>query len=173
MAGMPVPARENPLPDLFAEGLSLTHVEVWNKVRREPELMRACERNRFRGALSNKVILPDRVAVCLKDFETGLRAAGLIAVDEILCQSFDRPAHLRVQKRDVAIDGHLDNPPVKAAAPSGPVPSLTGDQKPETDGGPLVKGLSEAPLYKGSRPVIPNHRIVSRLLSRRRREDLM
>ena len=52
--------------------------------------------------------MPHGRAVCLEDFETGLRAAGLIGVNEILVQSGNTGRKFRVAKRRVAIDGHLD-----------------------------------------------------------------
>lgn len=106
VGGVPIPPRHLAFSRYLGQGVSLLDAEIRDEVASQPHLMRRLERSRFRDFLSKEVLLPERVAVRLKDFETGLRAAGLVAVDEILVQSLARPTKFRVQKRNVAMDGH-------------------------------------------------------------------
>ena len=106
VGGVPIPPRHLAFSRYLGQGSSLRDIEIRDEIASQPQLMRALERSRFRDFLSQEVRLPDRVAVCLENFESGLRAAGLVAVDEILVQSLARPTKFRVQKRNVAIDGH-------------------------------------------------------------------
>lgn len=108
VGGVPIPAGEDTFPGRCAEGRSLFRGEVGDEVHCQPELVRALERSRFRDAFFEQIALPHGRAVCLEDFETGLRAAGLIGVNEILVQSGNTGRKFRVAKRRVAIDGHLD-----------------------------------------------------------------
>lgn len=113
------------------EAFSVLNRQVRDEIDCQPELVRRLERSRFRRSLCKHAGLPHGVAEGLEDFEAGLRSAGFIAVDEVLVQSFYSPLKFRVQARNVAIDGHLRSPSVKAADPSGgPVPSLTEGPKP-------------------------------------------
>lgn len=106
VGGVPIPPRHLAFSRYLGQSSSLLDIEIRNEIGSQPQLMRALERSRFRDFLSQEVRLPDRVAVCLENFESGLRAAGLVAVDEILVQSLARPTKFRVQKRNVAMDGH-------------------------------------------------------------------
>jgi len=108
VGGVPIPAGEDPFPGQLAEPSRFLGFEERDEVHREAELVRALERSRFRDAFFDQIALPHGRAVCLEDFETGLRAAGLIGVEQILVQSGNSGRKFRVAKRRVAIDGHLD-----------------------------------------------------------------
>lgn len=110
IGGVPVPPRHLAFSRYLGEGSGHLDREVRDEVASQPHLMCRLERTRFRDFLSKQVLLPERVAVRLKDFETGLRAAGLVGVDEILVQSLARPTKFRVQKRNVVMDGHGPDP---------------------------------------------------------------
>jgi len=93
--------------------------------------------------------LPERMAVRLEDFEAGLRAAGLVSVDEICVQSTASPAKFRFQKRKVADDrihgGSSSRFFVKRAAPSEPEALLIEDHSPEPQqGGVPVKAVKRS-----------------------------
>ena len=124
IGGVPVPPRHMAFSRFLGQGSSLLDAEVRDEIARQPELMCALERSRFRDFLSHEVRLPNRVAVRLKDFESGLRAAGLVGVDEILVQSLARPTKFRVQKRNVSVDGHG---PVPSAFSGGGAPGIGAD----------------------------------------------
>lgn len=116
VGGVPTPPGEYRLTDTGREFVRFPVVEMRHDVASEPELMRTLERSRFTGTFTEEARLPDRVAVCLEDLETGLRAAGLVGVDEILVQSDNRPTKFRVKKRNIAVDGHYRDPSVNAEA---------------------------------------------------------
>ena len=177
MGGVPVPAGKHSLPDPLAQFNRLTGVEYWDEVARKPELVRRLKGSGFTGLFSQEVCLPHGVAESFEDFETGLRAAGFIGVDEVLCQSFERPAKFRVKKVRVAVDAH-NNPSGKAAAPSGPVPSLTevpkrlrnrrGSQSRALERKRPLTGEEVAPL-----PLFSSGGCEVPIKLRRRREDLI
>ncbi len=152
MEGMPTPARTDGLvPEQLVDRVvefSVLNRQVRDEIDRQPELMRRLERSRFRRSLCKHASLPHGIAETLEEFETGLRAAGFVGVDQILLQSFYNPLKFRVQARNVSIDGHFRDPSVKAADPSGPVPSLTEGPKPVAglEGDPS-RAKSEASLY--------------------------
>lgn len=142
MAGVPRPTGEDALPYALAKRESLLAAQKGYKIDGQSELMRGVERSRFRRAFFEEVRLPERVAVGLENFETGLREAGLVGPGEILVQSSHDELKFRVQKRNVAMDGHVRSPSVKAADPGrGPVPSLTEVPDPGACNLPIVKGL--------------------------------
>lgn len=106
---IPTPSR------LEAQGDALGLGEVGHEVAGQPELVCALERSRFRAPITGQVLLPYGTAKRLEDFEAGLRAVGLIAVNEIVVQTFDRPSHFRVKERNVRVDGrfvHVEKPVV-------------------------------------------------------------
>lgn len=119
VGGVPIPAGEDPLPDLFSERGGLLGTEVRNEVGGEPELVRALERSRFRDFLGNEVSLPERRAVRLEDLEQGLRLAGLIGPDEIVVQRGSSGTKFRVAQRKIAVDGHCLAPSVGRSSPEG------------------------------------------------------
>ena len=110
VGGVPIPAGEDPFPGQVGKPNGLVGAEVRDEVHCQPELVRALERSRFRDAFLEQVSLPHGRAVALEDFEAGLRAAGLVGVDEILVQSGTTGRKFRVAKRHVRIDGHLNTP---------------------------------------------------------------
>lgn len=116
VAGVPIPAdADRPLvPPGQLGGLHL--VDEWDKIDCQAELMRGLERSRFRRPDGEQCLLPFGLAVCLEDFEAGLRAAGLVAVDQVLVQSLDTPRKFVVQKGNVSMDGHSGSS-VEAGAP--------------------------------------------------------
>ena len=97
-----VPVVSNPRPSVRP---------VRDEIGSEPEVMRALPRARFRGLGLKQLLLPSGAAETLEEFEKGLRAAGLVRVSEVICQTTDGPLHFRVKRRNVAIDGHY-KPPV-------------------------------------------------------------
>ena len=78
VAAVPVPARQDFLPGQVAKVKRLLPCDIWDEIDCQPESMRALEYPRFRGAFFEQVSLPDRVAVCLEDFEAGLRSAAVV-----------------------------------------------------------------------------------------------
>lgn len=150
VGAMPTPTRPVSLPSGFTEFDSFVLSDVWDEVRCETDVMRALPGERFRRLLCEQAILPDRVAKRLEDFEAGLRAAGLVSVDQICVQSTACPTKFRFQKRKIADDRIHDVSPrffVKRAAPAEPEALLIEDHAPEPQsGGVPVKGLSGASL---------------------------
>ena len=108
VGGVPIPAGEDPFSCEVRKPVGFLRAEVRDEIGGEPELMRRLERSRFRDAFFDEVSLPHRRAICLEDFEAGLRAAGLMGVDQILVQSGRTGRKFRVAQRRVAIDGHLN-----------------------------------------------------------------
>lgn len=150
VGGVPVPAGEDTLPSSLSERRRLVGIEVRDEIASKPDLVRTLPRSRFRNAFFEEARLPHWMAVCLEDFEAGLRAAGLVSVDEICVQSTACPTKFRFQKRKIADDLIHDFSPrffVKRAAPSEPEARLIEDHSPEPQsGGVPVKGLSGASL---------------------------
>ena len=107
VGGMPVPADEVPLAGECGEASGVVAIDEGDVIDGEPVLVRALERSRFRDAFGYKVSLPEGVAVSLEDLEQGLRLAGLVGPDEIICQRGKAGNRFRVAKRQVAMDGHL------------------------------------------------------------------
>lgn len=177
VGGVPIPAGDNSLPLGPAELFRVFNAEVRNEVASKSDLVRALPRSRFRNAFFEEARLPLGMAVRLEDFEAGLRAAGLVGVDEICVQSTASPAKFRFQKRKVADDRIHDVSPrffVKRAAPSEPEPLLIEDHSPEPQsGGVPVKGLSGASL-DGVRDGITTTNGCGELpINRRNGEDLI
>lgn len=149
VGGVPVPAGDDALPLPGAQLDGFFGADIGHKVDRQPELVRTLERQRFRNSFGDEVSLPEGVAVRLEDFESGLRAAGLMSVDQILVQSFATPGKYWVKKRNVSVDGHFGFPSVEAGAPRA-LPSLTEGQKPMSGRGALGQGRrAERPLTRG------------------------
>jgi len=145
VGGVPIPAGEDALPGTVAHRRSLVGTKVWDEICGEAELMGTLKRSRFCNTLGQQITLPQWVAESLEDMEAGLREVGLIRGDEVLCQSFASPAKFRVKQSHVSDYSHARNPSVKAAVPSGPVPSLTEGQKPldnPVDGSRALSGAS-------------------------------
>lgn len=108
---VPRPTGEVSFPGGITQCDSFVGSDVWDEVRREADVVCALPSDRFSRFLGEQAVLPRRVAECLEDFETGLRSAGLIAVDQMIVQSFDDPRKFRVQKRKVVEDGtHVMRP---------------------------------------------------------------
>ena len=107
VGGMPIPADEVPLAGKVGEASGVVAVDEGDVIDGEPVLVRALERSRFRDAFGYQVSLPEGVAVSLEDLEQGLRLAGLVGPDEIICQRGKAGNRFRVAKRQVAMDGHL------------------------------------------------------------------
>lgn len=111
VASVPTPSGPVSLPSGFTEVDSFVLSDVWDEIRSETDVMRALPSHRFRRLLCEQAILPNRVAERLEDFEAGLRAAGLVAVDQVLVQSLNDPRKFRVQNVKVRNDcGHVNLP---------------------------------------------------------------
>lgn len=119
VGGVPIPAGEMPFPGELAQSSRFIPSDERDEVHRETELMRGLERSRFRNAFGDHIALPHGVAISLEDFETGLRAAGLVSVDQILVQSGGSGRKFRVAKRQVRMDGHLVTSEVEKPSPQG------------------------------------------------------
>ena len=78
-----------------------------DEISRQPVLMRALPRARFRGLGLKQLVLPQGMAETLEQFEIGLRLAGFVRSNELVCQTTDGTHHFRVQRRYVSIDGHF------------------------------------------------------------------
>lgn len=122
VGGVPIPAGEDAFPGSFGKLLGFLAREEGNEIDGETELVRALERSRFRNAFGDKLTLPHRRAECLEDFEAGLRAAGLMSVNEILVQSGNTGRKFRIAKRHIAVDGHYTNSVVDEPFPGGNAP---------------------------------------------------
>lgn len=91
----------------------------FSEVTGDPVLMRALPRARFRTAFFEQVVLPFGHAECLENFEQGLRLAGLVGPDQILCQGDRLGFKFRVTHRKAADaaypvdDGHDASPSPK------------------------------------------------------------
>ena len=119
VGGVPIPAGEDTLPGGCAEGRSFLGAEVRDQVSCEAELVRGLERTRFRDFLGNQIALPHGRAKSLEDFEAGLRAAGLMGVNEILVQSGKSGRKFRIQKCNVVDDRHRRNSTLVEPSPEG------------------------------------------------------
>ena len=106
VAAVPAPARQDFLPGQITQVESLLSVDVWDEIDGQPDTMRTLENSRFRRAFFEQVSLPNRVAVCLEDFEAGLREAGFISGDQLLVQARYDQRKFRVQKAHVVVDRH-------------------------------------------------------------------
>lgn len=117
---VPAPAGVDPFPELLAERQRLGLIDVRHEVGGKSELMRRLPAKRFRNPFGDEVVLPLGVAESLEDFEAGLRAAGLVAVDQVCVQFAHAPRKFWFKKIDAVVDH--DNGPsrffVKRAAPS-------------------------------------------------------
>ena len=107
VGGVPIPADEMPLAGKVGKAIGVVAVDEGDVIDGEAVLVRALERSRFRDAFGYQVSLPEGVAVSLEDLEQGLRLAGLVGPDEIICQRGKAGNRFRVAKRQVAMDGHL------------------------------------------------------------------
>lgn len=112
MTAMPVPPFIDPLSDLVSEGQCLVDGEIWDEIAGEAIVMRTLPWPRFCGSTGEKLVLPERMAVALEDFEVGLRVAGLIADTQGLCQTFRDGAKYRVKTMHIPDDfeGHVIDP---------------------------------------------------------------
>lgn len=107
IGGVPIPADDGRVTGELREGDSVVGVHIGHKVNGKPELVCTLPRSRFRNALGDHARLPVGAAICLEDFEAGLRAAGLVAVDQVLVQPFDGSRKFRVETVEVGVsDGH-------------------------------------------------------------------
>ena len=122
VGGVPIPAGDNSFPLGPAERFRLFNAEVRNEIASKPDLVRTLPRSRFRNAFFEEARLPRGMAVRLEDFEAGLRAAGLMSVNEILVQSGNTGRKFRIAKRHVAVDGHYTNSVVDEPFPVGNAP---------------------------------------------------
>jgi len=108
VGGVPIPAGFDlrPVVQTRAELDRLFAAEVRDEIASQPELVRTLKRTSGRTTFFENIRLPHRRAVCLEDFEAGLRSAGLMGVDEELVQSTTSPGKFRVQKVRVRENGH-------------------------------------------------------------------
>ena len=107
VGGVPVPADKDAFAGEVRDPFGVVRVDDRNVIDGEPVLVRALERTRFRDAFGDQISLPEGIAVSLEDLEQGLRLAGLIGPDEIVCQRGKTGRSFRVAKRQVSMDGHL------------------------------------------------------------------
>jgi len=88
----------------YAKGYRLGLREVRDVIGGEAEIVRALPRTRFRNTFHEEAILPLSASICLEDFESELRASGLVKPDEVLVQSLSSPRKFRVAIGKVAGD---------------------------------------------------------------------
>lgn len=134
-----------PIPSgLHPKFVGKSSVELGDEVSSEPVLMRALPCPRFADAFGFQVQLPDRTAERLEDFEAELRNAGFMRPDEALVKVSAPHLKFRVKKLKLPVDGLRvhEEPPVKAATPSGSVPSLTGVPSQAIEAGQLSRAES-------------------------------
>jgi len=111
-----------------------------DEIDSEPEVMGRLAASRFRRADGKQVVLPLETAERLKDFELGLRDAGLIGPSQALFQSSEDAYIFRVNATHASIDlGHASN----SIEPIG----LRGYGVKT----PSAERFSQEPLVKGSR----------------------
>ena len=110
VAGVPTPSCKDFLPGQITQVVRLLPVDIRDEIGSEAEVMRTLEYPRFRSAFFEQVKLPAGFAESLEEFEAGLRLAGFIASDQVLCQILANPTKFRVQKRGVAVDSHIVTP---------------------------------------------------------------
>ena len=79
MRRVPAPTGHDPLADPFTKRGRFLGVKIWDHIDRQPELVSRCELPGFRSTFGKEIILPTGMAESLKDFEIGLRDAGLIS----------------------------------------------------------------------------------------------
>ena len=101
IGGVPIPSDDSAVSGSLGELDSVVGVHVRDKVDSQAELVCTLPRSRFRNALGDHARLPVRAAVCLEDFEAGLRAAGFVTVDQVLVQPFDGSREFRVKTVEV------------------------------------------------------------------------
>lgn len=179
MARMPVPSRNDPLACPFSKRFSFDGGEIWDPITGESELVSARILPGFRGSFGKHVVLSDRMAVAFKEFEMGLRDAGLVSGDQELVQSASSPCKFRVKQLEVADNTHGSVSFGKSGdpAPAGSQAALTEvpkrlrlrrvPVKGEERQRPLT-GMPEVPSPEGPlrNPLVP-------LKLRRRRGDLI
>ena len=102
--GVPIP----PFVDIFVDHEAkldcILPVDVGNEVDGKPVVMRALPRARFRSALNSELVLPVGLAERLEDLEKGLRLAGFMRSDEVICQRGEGCAAFRVKNIHVSDD---------------------------------------------------------------------
>ena len=179
MRRMPVPTRKDPLADPFSKRLSFDGREIWDPITGETELVSARELPGFRSAFGKQVILSDRMAVAFKEFEVGLRDAGLITATQELVQLTSSICKFRVKELRVTNDAHCSVSFGKSGdpAPAGSQAALTevpkrlqrrrgpvkaGERKRAFTGKPSMPD----PVGPPTEPLVP-------LKLRRRRGDLI
>lgn len=166
VGGVPIPAGQDPLPDFVPEPDSFLRRKVWDEICREAELMGTLKRSRFRNTFGEQISLPDGVAESLEDLEQGLRSAGFIGADEVLCQSVALPGKFRVRKSDLVVDHDLGPSVGPAAASLAASPGPTEDPSPLTASQGQSRAESGASLDGSQRAVYVRYMMHS--LRRRR-----
>lgn len=141
-----------------------------DEVNGATELMRTLPRSRFRNFVGEHVALPEGSAERLETFEEGLRLAGFISGEQMLCQSMTTPDKFRVAKRDVSDDlGHGSGSSVKGAVSAYAETGATLTEDPQqyhSAGGSLSSPKSVAWL-DGGRAMVAR-RIMHNLIKGRR-----
>lgn len=126
VAWVPAPTGEAALAPEFREGVGLGGVDDGHEVNGQSELVGGLVRTGFRNTFGDEVLLPAGTAERLKDFEDGLRLAGLMGLHQTLVQSFSNPTKFRVQKRRVPVDGHVISLPCLSGLALPPRPVSAG-----------------------------------------------
>jgi len=103
---MPAPPRMDDISELVGERPGLVWAEEWNEIRSHSKSVSGLVHTSFRDTFFQSVKLPHGIAESLKDFEKGLRLAGLVGPDEVLVQQASRPPKFRVEKADISDDCH-------------------------------------------------------------------
>lgn len=169
VGGVPVPASPSPFPGPVSNLDGLGIGDDGNEIDRQPELVRALERSRFRSAFGEQLTLPDGAAVRLEDFEAGLREAGLVSDSEILVQVGKCGTRFRVAKRQFPADkahivgsGEGGGPPYGGRSrPSLEVPS------PRLTGGAPVKGDRAERPFTGEAGLAHRRMVIRALRAKR------
>lgn len=125
-------------------------------------VMRALPRSRFASLSGEEVVLPERTAQCLENFESGLRKAGFIKPNEFLLKlnkgrlrfvvaSGERPDDVSGRPSDNFWRRVHDSGPFSDSDRANARPAMPACLPGEGRRGP-VKGLSEAALYGEAEP---------------------
>lgn len=146
IGGVPIPA-DTPV---------LGEVPPRDEVHRKAERVGRLPWPRFAGPLRDECKLPVGVAECLKDFEMGLRLAGLIGAGEFVRQTAYRHNHFRCEKFDVVEAVHSGG---SFTEPGGfrdeiQSPASVKVPRPRDGGGSAVKAKERQRALTGEVPVL-------------------